>query len=126
MKQNNITPLEQLRQEKEIARQEVLDSEARLSGQWVYMRNNLSVLLVNSVIDTTLKGFGLKSSKSDSNKAKNKDEELQSPGIFKSVLGSMAALSPLIWELVQPMLMSFALKKVKSIFSGGDKKKRKD
>lgn len=126
MKQNKITPLEQLRQEKEMAKQEVLDSEARLSGQWVYMRNNLSVLLVNSVIDTTLKGFGLRASKSDSDQDENKDKDLQSPGIFKSVLGSVAAISPLIWELVQPMLMSFALRKVKSIFSGSKKKKGKD
>ncbi len=126
MKQNKISPLEQLRLEKEIAKRAVAESEDRLSGQWEYMRSNLSTLLVNGLIDSTLKGFGLKSSKNDhiTPKAENNNEGIQPPGIFKSILGGFAAVSPLIWELAQPMLMNFAMRKIKSIFTG-DKKKKK-
>ena len=126
MKQNKISPLEELRLEKEIARREVAESEDRLSGQWEYMRSNLSTLLVNGLIDSTLKGFGLKSSKSDQPATKaDSNEGIQSPSIFKSILGGFAAVSPLVWELAQPMLMNFAMRKIKSIFTG-DKRKRKN
>lgn len=127
MKQNKISPLEQLRLDKEIARRDVAESEARLSGQWDYMRDNFSSLLVNGVIDSALKGFGLKSSKDDSKERKDSNREVQPPGIFKSLLGGFAATAPLMWELAQPMLINFALGKIKSIFTGGKKKKnRKD
>lgn len=126
MKQSKISPLEQLRHEKELAKQEVEKSEARLSGQWDYLQSNFNVLLINGAIDATLKGLGLKSSQKNTITQKSSNEDIQSPGIFRSLLGGFSALSPIIWELVQPMLMSFALNKVKSFFSGEKKKKSKD
>ena len=38
----------------------------------------------------------------------------------------LMAYDPLVWEMVQPLLWRFAVKKVKSLFSGKKKKKRKD
>lgn len=126
MTQNKISPLEQLRLEKEAAKLEVAESEDRLSGQWDYMRSNLSTLIVNGIIDSTLKGFGLKSSKNESETTgESNSREVQPPGIFKSLLGGFAAVTPLVWELAQPMLMNFALRKIKSIFTGDKKKKKK-
>ncbi len=33
--------------------------------------------------------------------------------------------APFIWEMVQPMIVGVIMKKVKSLFGGGDKKKKK-
>ena len=118
MKQNKITPLELLRQEKEIVKREVNDSEARLAGHWNYLNENIGTLLFSSAINTAFRKLGLKASKESENKA----EKAQSPGIFQSIFGGFMTVSPLIWELVQPMLMGYAMKKVKSLFTRKSKK----
>lgn len=121
MTQNKITPLQQLRQEKEIARREVAESEQRLAGHWNYLNDNVGTLLFTSAVNTALRKMGLKHSP-DKHEVERTTEKAHSPGIFKSVLGGIVTASPLIWELVQPMVMNFAMKKIKSIFS---RKKRK-
>ena len=119
MMENKMTPLEQLRQEKVIAKREVNESEDRLAVHWNYLHDNLGALLLNGAVNAAFKGLGFKSSHKEETVAKSK---VQSPSLFKTVLGGLTAASPLIWELAQPMLMGYAMKKIKSIFSG--KKKR--
>ena len=119
MKMNKMTPLQELRQEREIARREVAESEQRLAGHWNYLNDNIGTLVFSSVVNTSLRKLGLKHSKHE---VAQTSEKAHSPGIFQSVLGGVAAVSPLIWELVQPFLMKFAMNKIKSIFSRKKKK----
>lgn len=123
MKQNKISPLEQLRQEKAILQNECKEGEDRLTGYWNYISSNVGSLFLSSAIGSVRRqlGFGGSSTKegiaSSSDKAKG-----SSSGLWQGVLGGVIAASPLIWELVQPMLMGFAMKKIKSIFSRKKKK----
>lgn len=117
---NKITLLEELRQEREIVRQECIESEDRLTEQWNYLSDNASSLLLDSAVSgiASWLGFG--------HKEKAKEESESSSGnIVQTAWNGVMAYYPLIWEIVQPLLWRYAVKKVKSLFSG-KKKKRSD
>lgn len=119
MTKNKLTPLELLRQEKEVAKRECVESEARLAEHWSYLSDNASSLIFQSAINGVLRHFGF------GPKEKNKDGE--SSGIANNgFLGAFTAYYPVIWELVQPMLIRFVIRKVKSIFSRKKNKKQRD
>lgn len=110
-----LTPLEELRQEKVILRKECAESEGRLAEHWEYLSDNASSLLFQSAVNAVLHKFGFGASN-------NKKEGEASTS--NSLLAGLTAYYPVIWDIVQPLLWRFVVKKVKSIFSG--KKKRKD
>lgn len=125
---NKLSPLDELRQEKEIVKRECIESEDRLLDQWSYLSDNAGSLIFNGLVNSIVGKLGF-SNRIGGSQAKEKDEEQQdsSPlGIFHNVVNGVSAYYPLIWEIVQPMLWRYAMKKVKSIFSGKKKKKRKD
>lgn len=121
MKQKKIDALAALRLEKEALGLECSESEANLTMHWEYVRDNIGSLLLSNAIDTTWGklGFGKKS--------KSKDDQESNPkkgnGIWQGLFGSLFAMSPFIWEIIQPMIIGFGVKKVKSIFSRKKKKK---
>lgn len=116
---NKLTPLQELRQEKAIARQECAESEERLAGHWSYLSDNAGSLLLKSAINAVLHQFGFGSKE----KAKEDDSNRI---VHSGLLGNLIAYYPIVWEIVQPMLFRFVIKKIKSIFSGKKKKKRRD
>lgn len=119
---NKITLLDELRQEKEILRQECGESETRLSQQWEYLSDNAPSLLINSAVSgiTSWMGFGGKQNKEQGT------EVSESTGVLQTAWSGLMAYYPLVWEIVQPLLWRFAVKKIKSLFSGKKKKRRKD
>lgn len=119
--QNKTTLLDELRQEKEILRQECAESAARLSEQWEYLSDNASSLLINSAASgvTRWMGFGSKQSKD------NGTEASEPAGLIQMAWSGLMAYYPLMWEMVRPLLWGFTVKKIKSLFSGKKKKKRK-
>lgn len=114
--------LDEIRQEKEILRRECADSEARLSEHWEYLSDNAPSLLINSAVSGIVgwMGFG-----SRQNKEKG-TEVSESAGVLQTAWSGLMAYYPLVWEIVQPLLWRFAVKKIKSLFSGKKKKKRRD
>ncbi|MDR1881735.1 MAG: hypothetical protein LBR26_03010 [Prevotella sp.] len=119
MKDNKPTPLQQLRQEKAIARRECAESEERLAAHWSYLSDNAGSLLFRSAINAALRqfGFGPKEDAKDSG----------SDGMaYSGLLGNLAACYPIVWEVVKPMLFRFIIKKIKSVFSGKRTKERRD
>jgi hypothetical protein len=119
MKKNKINPLEELRQEKVIVRKEVADSEDRLAEHWVYLSDNAPSLLMNSAVNGIAGWFGF-GHKQESEQDKS---DSGSNGIMHNILGAVTAYYPLIWEIVQPVLLRFAMNKIKSIFTRKKKKK---
>jgi hypothetical protein len=84
-------------------------------------------LLFNSAVNGIIGKLGF-SNRIGQSKGKDEDDESQqhsSLGIFHNVVNGLTAYYPLIWEIVQPLLWRYAVKKIKSLFSG-KKKKRKD
>ncbi|MFT3993915.1 MAG: hypothetical protein QM660_06380 [Dysgonomonas sp.] len=125
MKQNEVTPLEALRREKEILRGECREGEDRLAGHWNYVSNNIGSLLFSSAISSIRNklGFGSSSSKTEDNEDETSSNS--SHGVLKGVLGGLLAASPFLWEMLQPMIMNYAMTKFKSMFSKKKKKKKK-
>lgn len=115
---NKLNPLEELRQEKVILRKECAESEERLAEHWSYLSDNAGSLLFQSAMNAVLRKFGFGGLSSD----RKQEEETSTSNSF---IGGLSAYYPVIWDLVQPLLWRFIVKKVKSIFSG-KKKKRKD
>lgn len=124
MKNNKICPLDELRQEKEILRRECSESEERLGEHWSYFQNNVSSLLFQSAVGSFSRklGFGGSSSSKD-HKDKGGGGSLAN-GLFQGALGGLIASAPILWDLAQPMIIRFVVKKIKSIFTGGKKKKK--
>ena len=109
-----LTPLEELRQEKEIVRRECTESEERLALHWEYLSDNAGSLLFQSALNAVLKKFGFGGMSS-----KGKKEEVS---ISNNLLAGLTAYYPVIWDLVQPLIWRFIVKKIKSAFSGKKKK----
>jgi hypothetical protein len=119
MMRNKLTPLEELRQEKAIARRECAESEERLGKSWTYLSDNAGPLLFQSAMNTVLRQFGFG--------PKEKSKDTDSDGVVhRGLLGTLMAYYPIVWKIVQPMLLRFVIRKIKSIFSGKKKKKRRD
>lgn len=120
-----LTPLEELHREKEIVRRECEMSEYRLKDQFSYLSDNAVSLLFNSAVNSIFGKLGFSSRIGQSKEKEEEHSQQSSLGIFQNVYNGLAAYSPLIWEIVQPMLWRYAAKKIKNLFSG-KKKKRKD
>jgi hypothetical protein len=116
MMSNRLTPLEELRREKEIIRRECKDSKERLAEHWLYLSDNAGSLLFQSAVNTVLGAFGVGGSK------KKKQEEISTSN---SLLSGLTAYYPVIWDIVQPLIWRYLVRKIKSLFSGKKKKKRK-
>lgn len=123
MTQNKITPLDELRQEKEIVKREVAESEARLSEHWSYVSENAVPIILDGAVNGVARYFGFGGRLISKNE--KSEEDTGSTGIFQNVFGLFSAYYPLVWEIVQPMLFRYAMKKIKSLFTR-KKKKRKD
>ena len=121
MRQNKISPLEQLRKEKEMLRRECRDGEERLAQRWSYLSGNMTSILFATALNSVRSHLGFGSSK----KSDDKDAEQSSGGnsLTQGLLSGVLAASPLLFEMLQPMLFSFVIKKIKSLFTSKKKKK---
>lgn len=125
MMKTKMNPLEELRQEKEIVRREVAESEERLGDQWAHLSDNAVPLLLNAAVHgiAGMFGFGRRAEQKDARRI----EEPEGPsGIFQTVFNSLITYYPLIWEIAQPMIIRFVINRIKSLFTRKKKKKRKD
>lgn len=123
---NDLTPIEKLREEKARLACECAEQEERLLGRVGYVRNNFGRLLIGSVFSSSKSGFAdifslfMGGKKAQSKQSDEDDGEGESSALkFSPML--MGAV-PVIWEIVQPMLIGLAVKKIKSLFT---KKKKK-
>lgn len=126
MANNKIKPIDALRREKQFLREDCASNEENLTLYWRYINHNLGSLLLHGAISGVRNrlGFG---TKQKAIVRDNEDEVAGSGanGLFQGALGGLMAASPMIWELVQPMIMNFAIRKFKSIFTGKKKKDKK-
>lgn len=125
MMQNKLSPLEELLQEKEIVRREVKESEARLSEHWEYVSENAVPILFNGAVNAVAGYFGF-GHRISSKKAKKAEEPSGSSGIFQNVFGFLSGYYPLMWEIAQPLLFRYVMKKIRSLFSSKKKKRKND
>lgn len=130
MKKIEMTPLDELRREKEVLKAECSEREERLGEYWAYINDNAGSLIIDGVISAVKSKLGLTSSKKSSQKQQDesfpaKFQEHDGTGFMNTIKTGLQMTYPLIWEIAQPMLWEFAIKKVKSIFTRKKKKKKK-
>ncbi|MDR2954468.1 MAG: hypothetical protein LBV43_05260 [Prevotella sp.] len=114
-----ISPLDELRKEKELAKIECEASEVVLAEQWAYLGDHAVSLVFNSILHgvTDKLGFG--------SKEQSKSQKVIGSGgggFLNNITSNLGAYYPLLWDLLRPVLWAFAVKKVKSIFTGKKKK----
>lgn len=120
MIQNELTPLDELRQEKAVLRQEYVESEERLTNQWSYVRQNIGSIIFYNSMKGLGRQFGLVK------KEGSTESVSSSSGFMSNMYSSFQAYGPMIWEITKPLLMKYAFKKIKNIFSSDKKKKNKN
>ncbi len=123
---NELTPIEKLREEKARLACECAEQEERLLERVCYARDNFGRLLIGSVFTSSKSGFasilslftGGKKAQSKQSEDEDGEEESSVSKLIPMIMGA----APLIWEVVQPMLIGLVVKKIKSLFT---KKKKK-
>lgn len=123
MKKNEITPLDELRKEKTLLKAQCTKQEEQLLQYWEYVNENIGYILINGLVDAFKRKIGI--SKDSSRKTKGEPQETGSSvlnGLMSNLKGNWQNIYPMIWEITQPFLWDFALKKFKSLFKS--KKKR--
>lgn len=118
-----ISPLEELKLEKQRLQDECEIQKVRLLNKYEYAKKNLGTLTLGSTVSTTKSGlsgiFSLFSGKHKN--SDNKTNNLTTSGFSQA----LSSFTPVVWEMAQPILLGFVLEKVKSIFKSKKKKKKK-
>lgn len=120
MKQNKISPLQSLRQEKQLLREDCQELEQELTYHWTYVKHNIGSLILSSAVSGVMHKFGFGKTNTDDSNA----IEASGASMFQNVMNALLASSPLIFEMAKPMLTGFLIDKVKSIFTRKKKKKK--
>lgn len=106
-----ISPLDELRKEKALLKAQVEASEDVMAQQWSYLGDNAVSLLFSSVFHGIAGKLGFV----------QKDRRIRSGssggGVIQNLISGISANRSLLWEILQPMLWAFAVKRIKSIFS---------
>ena len=120
-KTNKISPLEELRMEKASLKQECAKKEAALEEHWNYLSENAGSLLIGCAVSNVKRSLGLAPVRTKIKERPNAGGK--SPeSTLQNILGIAKSSFPMLWEVIQPMLVSYVMRKIKDRFFG---KKRK-
>lgn len=115
-----LTPLQELRLERSRLKNECAEYEEKLYINWRYAKGHFGRLAIGSIFSSAKSGIGdllsLVSGKKDDT------EEESEPSLFMQMFLGAA---PFVWEMVHPMVIKMIMKKIKSLFGGGENKKKK-
>lgn len=115
-----LTPLQQLRAEKRQLKKQYTAEGERLAQNWDYLSNNVGSIFFNTVLGSAKGLIG------GNTKLK---ESIPTPfgqsNSLHAVFSGLTASLPVIWEIAQPMLIGFFVKKIKNFFFSKKKKKLK-
>lgn len=125
-KSKKLSPLEELRAERDNLKVECAEKEERMVSCLSYVSNNFGSILFTSV----LRNLGLVGKSSSSrDKDELSDEEDNTPPsstILQTVWNGLQITYPYIKEIAQPLILGFITSKVKNIFSKKNKKGNKE
>lgn len=119
-----LSPLQELRLERSRLKNECAEYEQKLHGNWQYAKGNFGRLTVGTLLNSAKNGIGdlfsLVTGKKH-NSEEEEEEDKSSSVVTQMLLGA----APFVWEMVQPMVVGMIMKKLKSLFGGGENKKKK-
>lgn len=126
---NKLSPLDELRLEKKRLRNECDKYEQKLYCSWEYGKENFGRLALGSIVSSVQNGIANIFSKFAGNKNNSKKEQEYSENAEQhssSITSQMfLGVMPLVWEMIQPIVIGILTKKVKSFFSGEEKSQKK-
>lgn len=111
------TLLQTIQEEKSILKQSYLEDEKKLTENFAYLQENWGKLLVHSTVNGVKGAMRLPTDKKPA-----KDSNFQIDKIQQVATMGMT-IFPIIWELSQPFLINYGIKKLKSFFTKKKKKK---
>lgn len=114
-----LSPLEQIRAEKLRLKTQYKSDGERLVQNWDYLSNNVGSIFFNTIINSAKGIIG-----GGSGQKNRIPTPFGQSSAFQSVFNGLTASLPMVWDLVQPMLIGFMVKKVKNLFSFKKKKKK--
>lgn len=125
-KSKKLSPLEELRTEKDNLKVECAEKEERMVSCLSYVTNNFGSILFTSVLKNL--GFvGRSSSARDKDDLSDEDDNTPpSSTIMQTVWNGLQITYPYIKEIAQPLILSFITSKIKGIFSRKKKKGDKE
>lgn len=108
-----LSEIEKLRLEKADIIEECRQYEEQFRDRWRYSKDNFGHLTVNSLFSSAKLGFNDLLGSLFGGKDTRAEEDGKSSSGFTQTL---MAVSPIIWSIAQPLIIKFALRKIKSIF----------
>lgn len=116
-----LSEIEQLRVEKAKLLEECKIYEGNIKHKLDYTKENFGHLLLNTIVASAKSGFSDLLGGSD-NKSKGKNSNKKDTERSSSIAQMFTSIAPAAWQILQPILIGLAVKKVKSFFF---KKKKK-
>ena len=119
------TPLQILTAEKEQIRRQCLLTEQKLNEGFVYMQDNASSLLLSGVSSLLFPGSGKTAKKEKTSLPSTQAQATSSLGLsdFLTIGKTMA---PVLWDIVQPLIITWCIRKVRQIISNAFAGKKTD
>ena len=117
-----LTPIEKLLADKKILKEKCRKQEKKLNDDFTYIQNNATSLLLSGV--SALFFPPKNTSKTTSDKQLSITSDTENNNTSKSQLSIYEyftvakSLLPVAWEIVQPMIVAWSIKKAKSFFLG--------
>jgi hypothetical protein len=121
--QTNPTPLEKLQVEKERVRHLLQQQEHKLNEDLSYLQENAGVVLLSGL--TSFLFPGSKGSKKKALPADKQSQAVQAPMAsygFADFLSIGKMMIPVLWEIMQPLIITWGIRKLKTAFAGKNKK----
>lgn len=123
---NKLSPLQELRLERSRLKDECSEYEQKFHNNWEYTKGNFGSLAAGTLLSSIRNSIGgLFSFASGKKQADAEDEVAEDTGKSSSFATQMLlAAVPLVWKMVQPMIVEMALGKAKSLFNKKTPKKK--
>lgn len=123
-KSNKISPLEELRAEKEQLKSEFAAKEEQMLSSISYVTDNFGSILLNVFLGSFGQHFKKSGSKdnSGSSSGENGESSPASSSVMQTVWAGLQLTYPFLVEIAKPLALAFVTNKIKGFFI---KKKRK-
>ena len=123
-----LTPIEQLIAEKIDIEHKCHKQEKKLNEDFAYIQNNASSIILSSIPSLFFPSNNKTNTIDQSSSTSNSDQSKSAKAVNISIADYMTMaknLLPLAWEIAQPIIITWSIKKAKSLLLGAFTKKRK-
>lgn len=124
-KSNKISPIEELRAEKEQLKSEFATTEEQMLARVDYVANNFGSILLNTFLGSFGQHFKKPStvkSTDDNQVNETGSTTINSSSVMQTVWAGLQVTYPYLIEIAKPIILAFITSKIKGIFT---KKKKK-